>query len=40
MSFRGNLGLQRLTDHVQDDEVLFGLLEDLQEVISNYQVCS
>jgi len=32
--------LQRFADHVQDDEDVAGLLEDLREAISDYQVCS
>ena len=32
-------GLRRLADHIQDDEDVSGLLEDLQESISDYQVC-
>ena len=30
--------LLRFTDHVQDNEDVSGLLEDLQEAISDYQV--
>ena len=33
-------GLRRLADHVQDDEEISGLLEDLQEAIADYQVRS
>ena len=32
--------LVRFTDHVQDNEDVSGLLEDLQEAINVYQVCS
>jgi len=32
--------LLRFTDHVQDNEEVSGLLEDLQEAINDYQVCS
>ena len=32
-------GLLRFADHVQDDEKVSGLLEDLQKAISDYQVC-
>ena len=35
-----NQGLPRLTDHVQDDDDLFRSLDDLQEAIFNYRVCS
>ena len=31
--------LIRFTDHVQDNEDVSGLLEDLQEAINDYQVC-
>ncbi|KAF9644995.1 hypothetical protein BDM02DRAFT_3272053 [Thelephora ganbajun] len=33
-------GLRRLDEHVQDDEEVSGLLEDIRETISDYQVCS
>jgi hypothetical protein len=32
--------LLRFTDHVKDNEDVSGLLEDLQEVINDYQVRS
>ena len=32
-------GLRRFADHVQDDEKVSGLLEDLQKAIFDYQVC-
>lgn len=32
--------LLRFTDHVQDNGDVSGLLEDLQEAINDYQVCS
>ena len=31
---------QQPADRAQDDEVVTGLLEDLRESISDYQVCS
>ena len=31
---------QGLADHVEGDGSTFGLLEDIQEAILNYQVCS
>ena len=31
-------GLQRFVDHAQDDEEVSGLIEDLRETISDYQV--
>ena len=34
------LGSPRLVDHVQDDEDVLRNLEDLQEAILNYRVCS
>ena len=34
------LGSSRLVDHVQDDEDVLRNLEDLQEAILDYQVCS
>jgi len=33
-------GLQQLSDPIVGDEAVFGLLEDLQETVSHYQVCS
>lgn len=33
-------GLQQFSDPTLGDEAVFGLLEDLQEAISHYQVCS
>jgi hypothetical protein len=33
-------GQQQPANRVQDDENLFGLLEDLHETILHYQVCS
>ncbi|KAF9644990.1 hypothetical protein BDM02DRAFT_3121009 [Thelephora ganbajun] len=33
-------GVRRLVDHIQDDEEVSGLLEDIREIISDYQVCS
>ena len=30
----------RVIDHVQDDKDVSGILEDLQETIHDYQVCS
>jgi len=38
-SLYGKPELQRLADHVQDDEGVSTLLEDLQEAVSHYQVC-
>jgi hypothetical protein len=38
--FCGGLELQRLNDNVQGDEDLLKLLEDLQDAIFLYQVCS
>ena len=32
------LGLQRLADHVKDEEDIFRLLKDLQESVFHYQV--
>jgi hypothetical protein len=32
--------LHQDVDHTEDDEHVFELLEDLQETISSYQVCS
>ena len=32
--------LRRFAEHVQDDEEISGLLEDLQEAINDYQVRS
>jgi hypothetical protein len=32
--------LQRFADRFHTDKQVFGLLEDLREVIFNYQVCS
>lgn len=32
--------LLRFTDHVRDNKDVSGLLEDLQEAINDYQVCS
>ena len=32
--------IARFVDHVQDDEDVSGILEDLQETINDYQVCS
>ena len=40
MPLYGNPELQQLARDAQDDERLFGILEDLREVISDYQVCS
>ncbi|KAF9643223.1 hypothetical protein BDM02DRAFT_3192003 [Thelephora ganbajun] len=37
-SLSGKLGLRRLDEHVQDDEGVSGLLEDLREIISDYQM--
>ena len=34
------LALQQPAEHVQDDEVVSGLLEDLQEDINDYKVRS
>jgi len=31
--------MPRLVDHVQDDEGVSTLLDDLQEAVSHYQVC-
>jgi len=31
-------GLRRFADHAQDDEEVSGLIEDLRETISDYQV--
>ena len=31
--------LQQFVDHAQDDEDVSGLLEDIREAISDYQVC-
>jgi len=31
--------MRRLVDHVQDDEDVPTLLDDLQEAVSRYQVC-
>ena len=39
-SLYGKLQLQRLADHVQDNEDVSTLLDDLQEAVSHYQVCS
>jgi len=35
-----NPALQPPADNVQDDEEVSGLLEDLREIMSDYQVCS
>jgi hypothetical protein len=37
---REKAGLHQDVDHVEDDEHVFELLENLQETISNYQVCA
>jgi len=37
-SLSENPGLPRFANHVQDDEVVSGLFEDLGEIISDYQV--
>ena len=37
-SLYGRSRLQRVANYFQDDEDVLGLLEDLQEVISNYEV--
>jgi len=38
-SLKEKSSLQWSTDHTQDDDVA-GLLEDVREAISEYQVCS
>ena len=37
-SLKQKSALVRFTDHVQDNEEVSGLLEDLQEAINDYQV--
>ena len=32
--------LRQFVDHAQDDEDVSGLLEDIWEAVSDYQVCS
>jgi hypothetical protein len=39
-SLSEKLELHPLADHAQDDEDVFGLLEDLQKTVFDYQVCS
>ena len=38
MTLRGHTGPREHADHVHDDENLFGILEDLHEMIFRYQV--
>jgi hypothetical protein len=33
-------GMRQLADHVQGVKEVYGLLEDLRETVSDYQVCS
>ena len=39
-SLHGKSALLRLADNVQDSEDVSGLLEDLQEAVNDYMVCS
>jgi len=39
-SLQEKSSLQGFADHTQDDEDVAGLLEDVREAISDYQVCS
>ena len=39
-SLKKKSSLRRFADHVQDDEDVAGLLEDIREAIFDYQVCS
>jgi len=39
-SLKEKSSLRQFADHAQDDEDVTGLLEDIQEAISDYQVCS
>ena len=39
-SLHGRPTLLRYLDNAQDNEDIGGLLEDLQEVVNNYMVCS
>jgi len=38
-SLKEKSSLRQFADHVQDDEDVAGLLEDVREAISDYQVC-
>ena len=40
LSLHGKSVVLRLADNVQDSEDVNGLLEDLQEAVGNYMVCS
>ena len=40
LSLHGKFVLLRIADGVQDNEDVGGLLEDLQEAVNDYMVCS